>query len=149
MTVRPASRDDLPAMVALLANDPLGSRREQLADPLPESYYHAFEAISGDAKQHLVVGELAGEVVATLQLTIIPYLTYRGGRRAQIEAVRVAESQRGTGLGRRMFQWAIDRARAEGCHVVQLTTDKQRPAALEFYRALGFQASHEGMKLHL
>jgi len=149
LEIRRAVAEDLPAIVELLANDPLGAQREKLEDPLPESYHRAFAAIAADPNQQLVVGESAGRVVATLQLTIIPYLTYRGGRRAQIEAVRVARSHRGTGLGRRMFEWAIERARQGGCHVVQLTSDKRRPDALQFYAALGFAASHEGLKLHL
>jgi GNAT superfamily N-acetyltransferase len=88
------------------------------------------------------------EIVGTLQLTFIPYLTYRGGIRAQIEAVRVREDMRGKGLGEQLFRWAIDRARERGVHLVQLTTDKRRPDALRFYEKLGFKASHEGMKLH-
>ena len=93
--------------------------------------------------------QLHGTVTGTLQLTIIPYLTYQGRRRGMIEAVRVHRRQRGTGLGERLIRWAIQRARDRGCHVVQLTTDKRRPDALRFYERLGFAASHEGMKLHL
>jgi GNAT superfamily N-acetyltransferase len=84
-----------------------------------------------------------------LQLTYIPQLTYQGGWRALIEGVRIARAERSQGLGRQMFEWAIGRARARGCHMVQLTTDKARPDALRFYQALGFVASHDGMKLHL
>ncbi|GAB4568404.1 MAG: GNAT family N-acetyltransferase [Haliangiales bacterium] len=149
LVIRRATRADLEAIVRLLADDPLGSARERYQRPLPESYLQAFDAIDRDPQQELVVVDDAGEVVGTLQLTIIPYLTYQGGRRGQIEAVRVAASRRGAGLGERLFTWAVERARARGCHVVQLTTDKQRPDALRFYERLGFVASHEGMKRHL
>ncbi|WP_428263904.1 N-acetyltransferase family protein [Haliangium sp.] len=147
--IRPATRDDVADIVRMLADDALGQQRERYQAPLPEVYYRAFDAIAADPNQHLVVAVSAGAVVATLQLSVIPYLTYQGGRRAQIEAVRVDRSVRGRGLGHRLFEWAIERARALGCHVVQLTTDKQRPEALRFYEQLGFVASHEGMKLHL
>jgi GNAT superfamily N-acetyltransferase len=96
-----------------------------------------------------VVAERAGEVVGVLQLTFIPYLTYKGGWRALIEGVRVAAPLRSAGIGRRMFLWAIDRARQRQCRMVQLTSDKTRPEAIRFYESLGFVASHEGMKLHL
>ncbi|RPH44783.1 MAG: GNAT family N-acetyltransferase [Burkholderiales bacterium] len=147
---RRARRDDLPALVRLLADDPLGAKRETPSDPLPPSYGRAFEAIDGDPNQELVVVSLPGrEVAGLLQLTFIPYLTYRGSWRAQIEGVRIASDLRSAGLGRRMFEWAIGRARERGCHLLQLTSDKTRPDAIRFYEGLGFVASHEGMKLHL
>jgi ribosomal protein S18 acetylase RimI-like enzyme len=147
---RPARADDLPALVHLLADDPLGARRESDVSPLPESYRAAFDAIDADPNNELVVIETPGMPVAgMLQLTFTPYLTYRGGWRATIEGVRVAAALRSSGMGRRMFEWAIARARERGCHLVQLTTDKSRPDAIRFYEALGFVASHEGMKLHL
>ena len=149
MQFRPAQSADVPTIVGLLANDPLGSQREDLSDPLSPAYLRAFEAIQQDPNQELIVLEEAGIVIGTLQLTFIPYLTYRGGIRAQIEAVRIHADHRGKGLGRRMFEWAIDRAQERGAHVLQLTTDKQRPDAIRFYADLGFVASHEGMKLHL
>ncbi len=149
LVIRRATRADVEAIVRLLADDPLGSARERYQQPLPESYLQAFDAIDRDPQQELVVVDDGGEVVGTLQLTIIPYLTYQGGRRAQIEAVRVSAARRGAGLGERLCTWAIERARERGCHVVQLTTDKQRPDALRFYEKLGFVASHEGMKHHL
>lgn len=134
----------------LLADDPLGAKREAYALPLPARYYAAFEAIDRDENNELVVVEGADkEVVGMLQLTFIPYLTYRGGWRALIEGVRVAAHLRSSGIGRRLFQWAIERARERGCHLVQLTSDKARPDAIRFYESLGFVASHEGMKLHL
>lgn len=149
LTFRRATRADLPSIVAMLADDDLGSHREAQAAQLPTSYYVAFEAIDADRNQELVIAERDGEVVGTLQLTFLPYLTYQGGWRAQIEAVRVASQYRNEGLGHELFVWAIARARARGCHLVQLTTDKRRHAARRFYEGLGFVASHEGMKLDL
>jgi GNAT superfamily N-acetyltransferase len=146
---RRATREDVPAIVAMLADDDLGRSREEAATVLPPSYLAAFEAIEVDPNQELVVVELDGVPVGTLQLTYIPYLTYRGGWRAQIEAVRVASHLRGSGLGHALFTWAIERARQRGCHLLQLTTDKRRPDARRFYEDLGFVASHEGMKLDL
>jgi len=149
LTVRRATRADVPAIVAMLADDHLGATREVAGTNVPASYLDAFEAIDADPHQELVVAELDGEAVGTMQLTFIPYLTYRGGWRAQIEAVRIASTRRGDGLGHEFFAWAINRARLRGCHLVQLTTDKRRGDAHRFYEALGFVASHEGMKLDL
>ena len=146
---REATREDVRALVEMLADDPLGRTREAFEDPLPDSYYRAFEAIDGDPNQQLVVATSGGRVVGVLQLTLIPYLTYRGGTRALVEGVRVRTEFRGRALGRALVEEAIIRARTAGCHVIQLTTDKKRPDALEFYQKLGFVASHEGMKLHL
>lgn len=148
-SIRPARRDDVGRIVELLVDDDLGATRERFADPLPESYLAAFDAIERDPNQELMVMELDGIVVGTLQLTIIPYLTYQGRRRGMIEAVRIHRQHRGAGLGDRLIRWAIQRARDRECHVVQLTTDKRRPEALRFYEQLGFAPSHEGMKLHL
>src|SRR5579883_1898335 len=141
-TIRRAERADVPAIVQLLADDDLGATRETATEPLPESYFAAFEAIEGDGCNELIVVEAEGEVIGTLQLTVIPYLTYRGGKRAQIEAVRVAPLFRGRGVGRELFAWAVARARERGCHLVQLTTDTRRPDARRFYESLGFVASH-------
>ena len=146
---RPAVREDLPEIVRLLADDPLGASRESLVSPLPGSYAEAFAAIERDPNNELIVGALNGKVVGVLQITFIPYITYRGGWRALIEGVRVASGVRSAGLGRTFFQWAINRATERGCHLVQLTSDKARPDAIRFYETLGFVASHEGMKLHL
>ena len=147
--VRRATRADLPAIVAMLADDDLGALRETATAELLPSYLAAFEAIDADPHQELVVAEIEGKLVGTLQLTFIPYLTYQGGWRAQIEAVRVASTHRDSGLGHQLFEWAIARARERGCHLVQLTTDKRRADAQRFYADLGFVASHEGVKLHL
>lgn len=149
LSFRPALREDVDAVVRMLADDALGKKRERYESPLPEAYYTAFEAIDGDPNNELTVVESGGAVVGVLQMTFIPYLTYQGGWRALIEGVRVSSELRGAGVGGSMFEWAIARARERGCHVVQLTTDKTRPDALRFYEALGFKASHEGMKLHL
>ena len=146
---RSATRIDVAAIVRLLADDKLGQQREDYRDPLPEAYYEAFNRIDQDPNQELMVVELAEEVIGTLQLSFIPYLTYQGGIRAQIEAVRIHNDHRGAGLGKTMMKWAIERARAKGAHVLQLTTDKKRPDALLFYERLGFVASHEGLKFHL
>ncbi len=143
-----AMRADVPQIVALLANDPLGALREDLRDPLPKAYFAAFEAIDRDPNQELIVARREDGVIGVLQLSLIPSLTYRGGWRAQIEGVRVAAASRGLGLGRRLVQRAIQRARERGCRMVQLTTDKQRSEALRFYEGLGFRTSHEGLKLH-
>jgi len=147
--IRKAKRDDVASIVRLLASDPLGAQRELYQDPLPEKYYSSFEEINFDKNNYLVVAEADKKIVGTLQLTLIPYLTYQGGKRALIEAVRVDDNYRGQGLGKEMLQWAITQAQELGCHLVQLTTDKKRPDALEFYKSLGFVSSHEGLKLSL
>jgi len=147
--VRDAEERDLPAVVALYADDELGATREQATDPLPVEYRRAFAAITDDPRHRLVLVEQDGRVVATLQLSFLPHLVRRGGERAQIEAVRVAADQRGNGLGRQLIGWAVDQARERGCVLVQLTTDATRPDAHRFYESLGFRASHVGMKLTL
>lgn len=149
LTFREATRDDLPTLVALLVDDPLGARRERYELPLPASYERAFETIQSDPHNQLLLAEQHGTLAGMLQLTFIPYLTYQGGWRAQIEGVRVARTARGQGIGGQLVQEAIRRAEEKGCHLVQLTTDKTRPDALRFYQGLGFEATHEGMKLHL
>jgi ribosomal protein S18 acetylase RimI-like enzyme len=150
LAFRAATEQDLPAIVALLADDALGARRESSVVPLPASYGAAFAAIERDPNNELVVVD-AGErrVVGVLQLTFIPCITYQGGWRVIVEGVRVASALRSSGVGARLFRWAIERARERGCHLVQLTSDKARPDAIRFYEKLGFVASHEGMKLHL
>ena len=150
MKVRKAVEQDVSAIVKMLANDKLGALREIYQDPIPQKYYDAFKNINSDPNQELVIIEDdPGLIIGTLQLSFIQYLTYQGGIRAQIEAVRVHQDQRGKGVGQQLFEWAIHRAKERGAHVVQLTTDKRRPEALRFYEKLGFKATHEGMKLHL
>ena len=149
IVMRRAGRSDLPGIVRLLADDPLGAKRERYADPLPASYLDAFAAIERDPNQELWVACAGDALVGVLQVTFIPYLTYQGGWRALIEGVRIARDFRSRGVGRMLLEWAIGRARERGCHMVQLTTDKARPDALRFYQRLGFVASHEGLKLFL
>jgi GNAT superfamily N-acetyltransferase len=146
---RLATRDDLPDIVRMLADDTLGASRENPGDTLPEKYIRAFERIQVDSNQELTIVEMNGEKVATFHLTFIQYLTYEGRLRAQIEAVRTNSKYRGQGIGARVFEYAINRAREKGCHMVQLTSDKKRPDAIRFYESLGFLATHEGMKLKL
>jgi GNAT superfamily N-acetyltransferase len=150
ITLRRATCEDLPAIVGLLVNDPLGSSREAASEAGDFGpYATAFATIDTDPAQLLVVATDGIEVVATMQLSFIPGLARRGALRAQAEAVRVAASHRSRGLGVAMFQWAIDEARRRGCALVQLTTDKTRADAYRFYERLGFTASHEGFKLQL
>lgn len=146
---RTALMTDLPAIIALLADDQLGAAREELRDPLPQSYRDAFNAITTDPRQTLIVGEDAGIIVACLQLTFIPGLSHKGAWRAQIESVRVSAARRGHGIGDALMRYALDLARRQGCRTAQLTTDKTRNDAHRFYSRLGFVASHEGMKLKL
>ncbi len=146
---RAATSADLPAIVRLLAGDDLGAAREQYADPLPTAYRAAFDAMQAQGGNDYLLSELDGEIAGCLQLTVIPGLSRTGMSRAQIEGVRVAARFRGRGVGEALFREAIARARAVGCGLVQLTTDKARPDALRFYERLGFAASHEGMKLAL
>jgi GNAT superfamily N-acetyltransferase len=144
---RDARREDVPEIVALLADDVLGAEREVRADD--DVYLAAFDQIEADARSRLVVAELDRRIAGTLQLTMLAGLSRQGMLRAQIEAVRVAAGQRGHGLGRQMIGWAIEAAREQGCGLVQLTSDKRRRDAVRFYESLGFTASHEGMKLPL
>jgi GNAT superfamily N-acetyltransferase len=147
---RTAALADLPAIVELLANDELGHRREVTGLALDARYLAAFHAIEADPNQQLAVAvDGAGAVVGTLQLSFIPGIARTGAWRGQIEAVRIAEALRGSGVGQQMFEWAIAQCRARGCTLVQLTTDKGRPDAHRFYEKLGFVASHEGYKLGL
>jgi GNAT superfamily N-acetyltransferase len=146
---REATESDLPTIVSMLASDPLGTLRENPAQPNLSAYRDAFTAISSDPNHQLLVADSGGEIVAVLQLSFIPHLTYEGGWRAQIEGVRVSEQIRSRGVGQALLESAIRRAKSRGCHMVQLTTDRQREGALEFYLKLGFEATHQGLKLHL
>ena len=146
---RKAKRGDILKIVKMLADDELGSK-EDYKVPLPQTYYDAFQNILQDKNQELIILEnFNKDIIGTLQLTFIPYLTYRGGLRAQIEAVRIDKRFRGMGFGKKIFKWAIKRAKDKRAHLVQLTTDLERPDAIEFYKALGFVDSHIGMKLHI
>jgi len=149
MTFRKATEKDVASIVEMLADDALGQTRENFKIPLPQEYLDAFTNINHDSNQELIVVEDdALEIIGTMQLSFIQYLTYRGGVRAQIEAVRIRKDKRGQGLGKTMFEWAINRAKSRKAHVLQLTTDKRRPKAIAFYENLGFTATHEGMKMH-
>jgi GNAT superfamily N-acetyltransferase len=148
--LRRAAASDVDPIVALLADDPLGRSREAWTrDGDLAPYLAAFALIDADPHQLLLVAELDGEVVGTMQLTFIPGLSRNGSMRMLVEAVRIAASERGHGLGASMMRWAIEHARARGCAVVQLTSDKSRRDAHRFYDRLGFVASHEGYKLAL
>jgi GNAT superfamily N-acetyltransferase len=140
---RTATEPDVPAIVALLADDLIGAGREGESD----AYVCAFKEITTDSRNELIVADVDGEVAGTLQLTYIPGLSRMGTERAQIEAVRVAATHRGQGLGRKMIIWSIDRARERGCGLIQLTSDKRRSDAIRFYESLGFEPTHEGLKL--
>lgn len=146
---RTARLADLPEIVALLADDALGSQRETVSSPVDDRYVTAFMAINADPNQRLVVAVDADRVIGTLQLSFIPGIARRGAWRGQIEAVRIAAPFRSTGVGQQLFEWAISECQSRGCQLVQLTTDKGRPDAHRFYEKLGFVASHEGYKLHL
>ena len=146
---RLATRADVPAIVRMLADDELGAQRERFETALPQAYYAAFEAIAADSNQELIVAELNGEVIGTLQLMYLPSLSYQGGTRAQVESVRVLQRLRSQGIGAEMMKWAIERARQRGCHMMQLTSHKSRTDAHRFYEKLGFTKSHIGMKINL
>ena len=146
---RSARKGDLTRLVGLLADDRIGAQRERFEDPLPDSYSAAFKAINADPNQDLLIADSGGVVVGFLQLSFLPYLTHQGSWRAQIEGIRVASETRGTGVGHELMQEAIRRARKRGCGMVQLTTNKSRERAVEFYESLGFEPTHEGMKLVL
>jgi GNAT superfamily N-acetyltransferase len=146
---RPATRADLPEIVRMLADDDLGRQRECYELPLPEAYFAAFDQIDQSSNFELIVAELDGRVVGTLQLIFIPSISYQGGLRAQVESVRVDASLRSRGIGKSMMEWAIERARQRGAHILQLTTHKTRQDAHRFYERLGFTGSHLGMKISL
>lgn len=149
LSIRKATLSDLEAIVYMLADDSLGMKRETISHPLLSSYIEAFHAINQDPNNELMVAEFEEKIVGTFQLTVLPYLTYKGGWRAQIEDVRVDSSQRGKGIGQQMIQWAIQRSKEKGAHVLQLTSNKKRTKAIRFYQKLGFVNSHEGMKYEL
>lgn len=148
LMIRSATPDDIPAIVEMLADDPLGAQRESPDDLTP--YHRAFERLASDPNQHLVVATREdGRPVGTLQLTVIPGLSRRGSTRSVIEAVRVHAGERGSGLGTRLIEWAVEESRRQGCQLVQLTSDATRTDAHRFYERLGFTGSHIGFKLKL
>ena len=147
-TIRRACRDDVGAIVAMLADDPLGGPRERIEDPLPAGYFQAFERVEADPNIHLVVAEDGeGAVIGCLQLCILPGISSQGASRGLIEDVRVATHCRSRGIGEQLVQWAVVEARSRGCKLVELLTHNSRVDAQRFYRRLGFQPSHAGMTL--
>ena len=146
---RLTTRADLPSIVRMLADDELGSQREQVENPLPDVYYFAFEQINNDPNHELIVAELDGEVIGTLHLIFLPSVSFQGRLRAQIESVRVDKRFQSQGIGSEMMKWAMERSLQRGAHVVQLTTHKSRVDAHRFYERLGFKGSHLGMKMNL
>lgn len=151
MIFRKATERDVPEIVKILAEDELGRLRENYKIPLPKTYYEAFEVINSDKNQELIVIESAetSKIIGTFQLTFIQYLSYKGRSRALLENVMVQKNYQGKGIGKQIIDWCIASAKTKKAHVLQLTSDKQRPLAIQFYEKFGFKASHEGMKLHL
>ena len=149
LTQRKAKAEDLHRIVELLIEDDLGQTREKLTSELDLRYVKAFELIDIDPNQYLMVVESDGQIIGTCHLTIMPSMTFTGSVRMQIEAVRVTDSMRGMKIGEWMMKQAFDYAKANGVSIVQLTTNKKRPRAKHFYERLGFEASHEGMKIYL
>lgn len=147
LVIRRARREDVGVIIAMLADDPLGSGRERIEQPLPSSYFQAFDAIEKDPNIQLVVAEQGGAVVGCLQLCILPGLSSQGAARALVEDVRVASHCRSRGIGEQMVQWAVVEARARGCKLVELLTHHTRVDAQRFYERLGFARSHVGMTL--
>jgi ribosomal protein S18 acetylase RimI-like enzyme len=146
--VRPAFRDDVAAIVAMLADDALGRGREWIEDPLPSCYGEAFDRVASDPNIHLVVAEEeGGDVVGCLQLCILPGLSSQGASRALIEDVRVASHCRSRGIGEQLVRWALAEAQGNGCRLVELLTHNTRVDAQRFYKRLGFAPSHVGMTI--
>ena len=147
ITIRRARRDDVRAIVSMLADDHLGRARERLEEPLPESYFAAFARLDADPGIQLVVAEEGGIVVGCLQLCILPGLSSQGASRGLIEDVRVASHRRSRGIGEQLVQWAIAQARERQCKLVELLTHQTRVDAQRFYERLGFSKSHVGMTI--
>ncbi|MBP0459445.1 GNAT family N-acetyltransferase [Streptomyces montanisoli] len=147
LVIRRTTQNDIPAVVAMLADDALGAQRESPDNLAP--YEKAFQRVGADPNQHLMVAARGDRIVGTLQLSIVHGLSRQGATRAIIEGVRVHADERGSGLGTRFITWAIEEARRRGCQVVQLTSDATRTDAHRFYERLGFTASHLGFKMAL
>ncbi|URW76711.1 GNAT family N-acetyltransferase [Sphingomonas donggukensis] len=148
LAIRPATLADVPAIVALMADDVNGARREDASLPIDPAYEAAFAAIDADPNQELIVAEQGDRIVGTVQISFLPGLAFRGALRGQIESVRIASDLRGHGLGRQLIEWAVARCRQRGCKFVQLTSQSDRTAAHRFYTRLGWDQSHLGFKLH-
>ena len=150
LTATKATLSDLPAIVNLLIEDELGQTREKVGDVIDQRYINAFQPIDADSNQYLmVVVNPEQQIIATCHLTIMPSLTFIGSNRMQIEAVRVSSRYRGQKIGEWMMSAALKWAKANHVSMIQLTTNKKRPRAKQFYERLGFIATHEGMKLFL
>ncbi len=149
LTVRDATRGDIPTIVGLLADDGLGSTRETVDGPVPESYFAAFDAIASTPLVRLLVAETGGEIVGCMQLNLIPHISMKGGIRAQLQSMRIRGDKRNQRLGETFIRMAMDIARGAGCTMMELTTDNSRDDAHRFYQRLGFQATHQGMKIRL
>lgn len=146
ISFREASENDLGAVVALLSDDLLGAGRERQDG---DAYRQAFRQMQAEGNNHLIVGESAGRIVATYQITFISGLSHVAARRAQVESVRVASDLRGQGIGGLLMADAERRARAQGCAMMQLTTNRTRADAHRFYERLGFTPTHIGYKRQL
>lgn len=149
LVFRQALEIDLPILIQMLADDQLGTDREDASIPINKAYLSAFKVINDDQNNELIVVESGESIIGMLQLTFIPYLTYKGSWRCLVEGVRVHKDYRGHGHGTQLFKWAIQRARQQKCKMIQLTSNKQRTQAIKFYESLGFKASHEGFKMSL
>jgi len=144
--IKQAQESDLDSIIEMLADDALGAKREQYTQPLPETYKVAFDAINSNANAKLIVAKEKEQIIGVAQIDFITYLTYQGGTRAQIEGVRVHKNYRSQGVGKLLFEYLINLAKERGCHMVQLTTNKERPDAFRFYENFGFVNSHDGFK---
>jgi len=147
--IKQAQNSDLDSIIEMLADDDLGSKREQVTQPLPKPYQTAFDAINKNSNAKLIVAKQKERVIGVAQIDFITYLTYQGGTRAQIEGVRVHKDYRSQGVGKLLFEYLIKLAKERGCHMVQLTTNKDRPDAFRFYENFGFVNSHNGFKFLL
>jgi GNAT superfamily N-acetyltransferase len=149
LTFRQALKKDLIELIKLLADDKLGKSREDISVPINKDYLLSFEKIDKDPNNELIIVEENQKIIGMLQLTFVPYLTHIGSIRCIIEGVRINKQYRGKGLGTKTFQWAIQYAKKKDCNIVQLTSNKQRKNAIKFYQNLGFEATHEGLKLNI
>ncbi|MBT4989904.1 MAG: GNAT family N-acetyltransferase [Rickettsiales bacterium] len=147
--IRKASKEDVPDIVRIISDNPIGALREDFQENIPNSYYVAFDRIDQDINQLLVVAEIKSNIVGTLQISFISNMSVKGAYRALIEGMHVDSKYRGEGVGTFMMEWAINKARQKGCNIAQLTSNKERIDAHRFYSRLGFVATHEGFKLAL
>lgn len=149
MIFRPATLNDLNFIISLLQNDSLGSVRECSKKNIFNQYLNAFNEINNDTNHLLLVVEMDKKIIGTMQMSLIPNLTFQGSKRCLIEGVRVAKTHQGQGVGKKMFEWAMDWARQNNCKIIQLTTNKERRDALVFYEKIGFENTHHGLKMYL